>query len=159
MEGVEKNSKWPQVERQIDLGMEEQWKNDGTEKRMAQAWWKPDRAVKRHLQTSQKSWNRRIDEMHGQQIQGHTKTRSSVGRNRSRFSTYSVKNQLDKRSFWSWKPFVASWISSQNRNHSFQHTQTHTHTIHLLSIWLASFLLLLRSLPPPRLSPMAPVLR
>ena len=37
-------------------------------------------------------WNKRIDEMHGQQIQVYPKTCFSVGRNRSRFDLFRRKS-------------------------------------------------------------------
>ena len=107
VEGVEKNSKWPQVERQIDLGMEEQWKNDGTEKRMAQAWWKPDRAVKRHLQTSQKSGINELMRCMDNKYKFIPRLVFQLEETVPGL-TYSVENQLDKTSIWSWKPFAVS---------------------------------------------------
>ena len=84
------------------------WKNDGTEKRMAQAWWKPDRAVKRHLQTSQKSGINELMRCMDNKYKFIPRLVFQLEETVLLGSTYSVENQLDKTTFWSWKPFAAS---------------------------------------------------
>ena len=145
----------PQVERQIESGMEDWWNRKTNGPSVVET---GSRGQKTLADVIEESRNRRIDEMHGQQIQGHINPTQDLFFSFEETvpgSTYSVENQLNKRSFWSWKPFVASWICSQNRNHSIVNTHKQ---FHLVSLWLVSFLLFLRSWARC-LSPMALVLR